>query len=433
MHAGITLEGLTPLTLAAHLGLALAMAVFVGLAFEGIYKRESGAPPGGIRSFPLLTLLGALLYLLGGPSRAPFLLGLAAVAAWLFAHVRGQYMRVRDQNASEENRPTLVVPTVSLLTYAFGPVALTQPSWVLVAAAVIAVLLVESRNALHRLAQRVSSNEVYTLGKFLILVGIILPLLPNHAVVSWTPITPFQVWLALVAVSSLSYLSYLLQRYVPASGPLTPSILGGAYSSTATTVVLARAQRGAATERPELTVGIVVATAVMYLRIDVVVALFNRPLAVLLLPPTAALFVLSASIAAVLWWRRRSTAVGPAGRLTVANPLQLLAAVTFAALFVAVALASSWVRSTFGRPGVFGLAAVSGVTDIDPFVLNLAQGSVAGMSLGSIAAAILIAASSNNVLKAVYAVSFGGLRNCRKPAVALLAVALAGVAIALLY
>ena len=266
----------------------------------------------------------------------------------------------------------------------------------------------------------------------MILVGIILPLIPDRPIVSWTPITPLQVWLALVAVSSLSYLSYLLQGYVPSSGALKPSLLGGAYSSTATTVVLARAQRGAETERPELTVGIVVATAVMYLRIDVVVALFNRPLALLLLPPTAGLFVLTAAIAALMW-RRANAAAPAAGKLTVADPLQLLAAVTFAALFVAMALASSWVRTTFGRPGVFGLAAISGVTDIDPFVLNLAQGSVAGMPLGSLAAAILIAASSNNVLKAVYAVTFGNLRTCRKPAAALLAVAVAGVAIALLY
>jgi hypothetical protein len=218
-----------------------------------------------------------------------------------------------------------------------------------------------------------------------------------------------------------------------ASGALTPSILGGAYSSTATTVVLARAQREAATERPELTVGMVVATAVMYLRIDVVVALFNRPLALLLLPPTVALFGLTAAIAAVLWWRGAPASAQAAVKLPVANPLQLLAAVTFAALFVAVALACGWVRTTFGQPGVFGLAAISGVTDIDPFVLNLAQGSVAGMPLGSLAAAILIAASSNNVLKAVYAVAFGGMKLCRKPAVALLAVAVAGVAIALLY
>lgn len=416
----------TPLEIAGRLGLALGMAVFMGLALESVYKREPRTAPGGIRTFPLLAILGALLYLIDAPSRLLFAVGLAAVALWLYA-------LLRRPSVQGEGQPTLVVAAANLIAYAFGPVALTQPSWILVAAAVISVLLIESRETLHRLAQRVATDEVFTLGKFLILVGIILPLVPNRPIVSWTPITPLQVWMALVAISTLSYLSYLLQRYLPTTGALLPSILGGAYSSTATTVALARMQRDYEESRPELTVGIVVATAIMYLRIDIVVALFNQPLAWLLLPPLLGLFALTAGIAAWQWLRRAPTSAPPPAKPPVANPLQVPAAVTFAALFVLVALASTWVRNTFGRPGVFGLAAVSGVTDIDPFVLNLAQGSVVGMSLASIGAAILIAASSNNVLKAVYALAFGGKRACLRPALVLLVTAVAGVALALFY
>ena len=416
----------TPLEVAARLGLALGMAVFMGLALESVHKREPRTAPGGIRTFPLLAILGALLYLIDAPSLLLFAVGLAAIAVWLHA-------LLQRQSVEGEERPTLVVAAANLIAYALGPVALTQPAWIVVGAAVISVLLIESRETLHRLVQRVATDEVFTLGKFLILVGIILPLVPDKPIISWTPITPLQVWLALVAVSTLSYLSYLLQRYLPAGGALVPSILGGAYSSTATTVALARMQRGYAEPRPELTVGIVVATAIMYLRIDVVVALFNARLALLLLPPLLGLFTLTAAIAAWQCLRRGPTSAPPPEKPLVMNPLQLSAAVTFAALFVLVALASSWVRTSFGRPGVFGLAAVSGVTDIDPFVLNLAQGSVAGMSLGAIGAAILIAASSNNVLKAVYALAFGGKRACLRPALVLLITAVAGVAVALFY
>ena len=416
----------TPLELAARLGLALGMAVFMGLALESVYKREPRTAPGGIRTFPLLAILGTLLYLIDAPSLLLFAVGLVAIAVWLHA-------LLQRQSVQGEERPTLVVATANLIAYALGPVALSQPAWIVVSAAVISVLLIESRETLHRLVQRVATDEVFTLGKFLILVGIILPLVPDKPIVSWTPITPLQVWLALLAVSTLSYLSYLLQRYLPASGALVPSILGGAYSSTATTVALARMQRGYAEPRPELTVGIVVATAIMYLRIDVVVALFNPRLALLLLPPLLGLFTLTAGIAAWQWVRRGPTSTPPPEKPPVMNPLQLSAAVTFAALFVLVALASSWVRTSFGRPGVFGLAAVSGVTDIDPFVLNLAQGSVVGMSLGAIGAAILIAASSNNVLKAVYALVFGGKRACLRPALTLFATAAAGVVVALFY
>jgi hypothetical protein len=229
MASGQMLDELSPIALAGRLGLAISMAVFMGLAFEGVYKREEHTSPGGIRTFPMLAALGAMLYLIDSQSLLPYVVGLSAVALWLYAHIR----IVPD---APDARPSLMIPIANLLAYTFGPVSLAQPPWIVVTTAVAAVLLLEGREALHRLVLQVAPDEVFTLGKFLILVGIVLPLLPNHPVVSWTPITPFNVWLALVAVSTFSYVSYLLQRYLPMkSGALLPSILGGLYSSTATT------------------------------------------------------------------------------------------------------------------------------------------------------------------------------------------------------
>jgi uncharacterized membrane protein (DUF4010 family) len=422
------LAGRAPLEVAGRLGLALGMAVFMGLAFEGVYKREARTSPGGIRTFPLLAIAGALLYLIEPETLLAFAVGLAAVAIWLYAHLRAA---AAEHSAGQQ--PTLMIPTANLLAYTLGPVALTQPPWLVVAAAVTAVLLLEGREALHRAVQRVPPDEIFTLGKFLILVGIVLPLVPNKPVVDWIPITPFQVWLALVAVSALSYVTYLLERYLPATGALLPSILGGAYSSTATTVALARERKACAEERPDLEAGIEMATAVMYLRLDIVVAFFNLRLARMLLLPSVALFVVGAGIALWRWAGRRGEAPRSASELVAMNPLQLSAAATFAALFVIVTVATSWVRVRFGPAGVYTVGALSGVTDITPFALSLAQGGVAGVSSGSLAAAILISASSNNVVKAAYALVFGGARACLRPALVLLAMAALGVIVALLY
>jgi uncharacterized membrane protein (DUF4010 family) len=112
------------------------------------------------------------------------------------------------------------------------------------------------------------------------------------------------------------------------------------------------------------------------------------------------------------------------------NPLQLGPAALFAALFVAVSLVSNWAKAEFGTSGIYTLAAVVGVTDIDPFVLNLAQGGTSGMSDNALAAAILIAASSNNVLKAAYAAFFAGGRATAVSAAVLLLLAVAGVGVA---
>ena len=419
-------DNFPPLDVAGRLGLAIAMAVFMGLAFEGVYKREQHGSPGGIRTFPMLATLGAMLLLLDRRSLLPFVGGLAAVSIWLYAHLQ-------RAGGAEDVHSSLMIPIANLLAYTFGPLALTQPPWITVGAAVTAVLLLEGRERLHRLVLQVPSDEVFTLGKFLILVGIVLPLVPNHPVVAWTPISPLQVWLALVAISTLSYASYLLQRYLPSrTGALLPAILGGIYSSTATTVTLARRQRQAGLVQTDIAVGIVVATAMMYLRIDAVVAIFNLPLASVLLPPLLGLFALAALIAGWQWRRRQPSESLTMASVTPPNPLQLGTALTFALLFVLVALASAWVSTSFGQRGVYALAAITGTTDINPFVLSLAQGGVTAMSPRALATAILIAVASNNTLNAGYALLFGGVQACLRPALALFALGLAGLGLALL-
>lgn len=426
---------LPQLTIAGRIGLAVAMAVVMGLAFEGVYKHEERTSPGGIRTFPTLTVLGLVLYFLEPSNLVPYVAGLAAVSLWLYAHIRSG--TAPREPASDPPRPGLMVPATNLLAYTLGPAALTEPPWIVVAVAVATVLLLESRGALHRLVRQIPSDEIFTLGKFLILAGVILPLLPDHPISDWTPITPFKAWLALVAVSSLSYASYLLQRYAPArSGALWPAVLGGAYSSTVTTVALAREQGRLgplARARPDLAIGIIVATAVMYLRINTVIAFFNAQLGLLLLPATAVCFALAAAISAWRWLRRPSEAAPAGAKLPAANPLQLGTAVTFASLYVILAVASAWVSHRFGERGIFTLAAFTGLTDVDPFVLSLAQGGVAGMSLRAAAAAILVAASSNNVLKGCCALAFGGSRAARPAALALFLLAGLGAGLALLY
>jgi len=421
------LGGLAPIEVAGRLGLAIAMAVFVGLAFESVYKTENRDSPGGIRTFPLLATLGAMLFLLDPKSLFPFVVGLPAVAGWLYAHIRMAPL-------ATDQRPSLMIPTANVFAYTLGPIALTQPSWVVVSASVTAVVLLESREALHRLVHQEAPDEVFTLGKFLILIGVVLPLLPNHPVIGWTPITPFQVWLALVAVSTLSYASYLLQRYLPIkSYSLLPAILGGLYSSTVTTVALARQLRAAGAPRRGSSVGILVATAIKYLRIGLVVAIFNWSLAVLLLPALVGLSIVGVVIAVWDWNQTEWRAAAAGTEVRAINPLQLGTALTFTAIFVVIAVATNWVRADFGQPGVFGLAAVTGATDVDPFVLSLAQGSVSGMSLQAMCTAILIATSSNNLLKAVYALTFGGRHLCRRPAVELVVLGLAGFVAAAIY
>ena len=411
--------------LAERLALLIALALFLGLAYEEIYKRGARTVPGGIRTFPLLGLAGAMLHLIEPVRELAFGAGLLAIAAWLYAFLRLE--------PPPETGRTLVIPIANLLVYALGPIVLTQPPWAAVGVTVAAVLVVGAREQMHGFVRLVPQDEVLTAGKFLVLAGIILPLAPDTRFVEFAAVTPFRVWLAVVAISGLSYLTYLIQRYSPVKGgALLPALLGGLYSSTATTVVLARQQGETRARCPELSAGIIVATTVMYPRLAAVVAFFSPHLSAVLLPGLALLF---AAGAAGSWWEARRIVPRSAEDLVIpaANPLRLTAALMFAALFLAVSLVTAWAETAFGEAGIFALAALVGLSDIDPFVLNLAQGGAPGMPPSAAAAAVLIATSANNIAKALYALGFGGLRAAEPPAIALGALALLGFATAAVY
>jgi uncharacterized membrane protein (DUF4010 family) len=407
------------LFIAERLALVTALAIFLGLAFEDMYKREEHGLPGGIRTFPMLALVGAALYLVDPARALAYVAGLLVLGAWLYPYLSAA-------------RPSFIVPICHLASYAMGPIALTQSPWVAVSMTVIIVLLMTGRTQIHRLVEVVPAEEVRTAGEFLVLVGIILPLVPNEPVIAEIPLTPFQAWLALVAVSSTAYVTYLVQRYVPTRNTvLLPAVMGGFYSSTAITLVLAKRLKEAGSGAGDLSAGIVGATAVMYVRIGVIVALFDPALAMRLLPSLAGLFACGGALALWEWTRKRTD--GPAAEFSAKNPLQMTAAVIFAVSYVAITVISTWVKTSFGTAGIIILALAVGLTDIAPFVTSLAQGGATNLAQGVIMVAILTAASSNNLLKAVYALAFGGRTAALAPAAMLTGLAALGFVIAAAY
>jgi uncharacterized membrane protein (DUF4010 family) len=416
----------------ASVALLFGLSFFLGLAFEDFFGRTNTRRPGGIRTFPMLALGGGVLYLFDPVHFIPFTGGLLILGGWLLVYYQNH---VREPDEQGESNVSLIVPVLNVHAYLLGAITLALPPWIAVAITVAAVLLLTGRPRLHALARGIELREIITAGEFLILTGIVLPLLPNRPVTSLTEITPRQVWLALIVVCTFSYVSYLAQRYwAAAARGLWMAALGGLYSSTAATVVLARQAKAQPALKRQAQAGITLATAIMYLRIAAIIAIFNVTLARLLAAPLCGLALAGFAICALqYWWTGPDEAKSPALMLpaTNANPLELGPAAVFALLFIATSLASSFAAARFGSSGLYTLGAIVGVSDIDPFVLNLAQGGTTGVADTTLAAAILIAASSNNMLKAFYAAAFAGGRNTAASAAALVLLALLGVAIAI--
>jgi uncharacterized membrane protein (DUF4010 family) len=185
------------------------------------------------------------------------------------------------------------------------------------------------------------------------------------------------------------------------------ALLGGAYSSTATTIALAK--RSATDQRPHVYAGsILMASGVMYLRLALLVSLFNQDLRQMLLLPLGILGGVGIVVGAI-WALQgyRNTRSVPQERVYAAqNPLELRAALAFALLFMLMVVITHYAVLYLGNTGVYALAAVMGVTDVDPFVLGMTQSAEQGTALTVAASAIAIAAASNNAGKGGYALIF---------------------------
>jgi len=383
----------------AEIGLVLFLSFLIGLEREEQKVVSNEYRFGGVRTFPLLGLLGYTLNLVSDATFLITAVGLMMVGAFLWQSYRFKL---------EHETPAGMTTELSgLLTYAIGVLVSREHFWVATAVTVIGVALLELKTALEGFTKRVPAREILTFAKFLLLSAVILPIVPNQAYGTFG-FNPFRVWVVVVAVSAISYASYLLQVSMKGrGGVLISALLGGAYSSTVTTVVLARRAREQPSHPHLYSGAMLVASGVMYLRLLALLGLFNRQLLHRLGLPF--LLLAGGAIAGGYFWSRRpdeGTSKNEAPLLP-RNPLDLGAAFLFAAIFVGMLFITHFVLQHLGRAGLYALAALMGVTDVDPFILSVAESGSTLTPTAVASGAIVIAAVSNNFIKGIYAYSFG--------------------------
>ncbi len=310
---------------------------------------------------------------------------------------------------STENNSGVTTEVSALGTYLLGALVYHDQLWIATTITVISMFLLVLKTSLEGLTQRVPTEEIFTFTKFLLLTAVILPILPRAAFTQFQ-INPFKTWLVVVAVSTVSYGSYLLLKVIHGrNGVLLSALLGGAYSSTVTTIALAR--RSATQQQPHLfSGGTLIASGMMYLRLTLLLALFNHALLRVLGIPFLILAA-SAVLSGWLWTRIPDPSSQKSDRkLEPRNPLDLRAALLFAAVFVAMVIVTHLAIVYLGHKGVYALGGIMGLADVDPFILGIAQ--TAGRDVPVIVGAVgvAIAAASNNVAKGCYAYGFSDRR-----------------------
>lgn len=376
------------------------------------------------RTFALIGILGYILYIISPNDLIPFLSGGGVIVILLSVYY---YQKIHFHQ--KFGMTSLII---ALITYSLTPLIYTQPYWLVILIIVFVLVIAEIKETLFDISQKFDDKEFITLAKFLVVAGVILPLLPDEPITTEINISPYKFWLAIVAVSTISYISYLLKKFVfPDSGIVLTGILGGLYSSTATTIILAK-KSNELKEENEVSAAIILATTMMYLRIFLLAVFFNKEIAYQLLPSFMifiSVSVLSAVYILKFYHVKKVKTDEPLSIKPQNNPLEFKTALIFAGLFILFGMITVEVNKIYGTTGIHILSFLVGVTDIDPFILNIFQ-SKWNIENTILVTAVLNAITSNNLLKMIYAIIFGNTALCKPISVAFLILILLGLLMA---
>lgn len=385
--------------------LVTLFSLLIGLAQRRINLKHDGETTvfGTDRTFTFIGILGFVLYILDRDRYFLFAGGGIVLGLLLAVNYYAKQMK--------HNVFGVTTIVIALITYCLAPVVYTQPSWLYITLVVTVLLLTEMKHTLTDIAQRMNNDEMVTVAKFLAISGIILPMLPDSNIINGINLTPYTIWFATVVVSGISYLSYILRKYVfRESGIMVSGILGGLYSSTATISVLAGKCRNAPEkELNEYVSAMLMAVSMMFIRFLILIFIFNRESFTIIYPYLILMCLSTIAVSLYLHfkWERKKISLTEDSEET-SNPLEFKVALIFAALFVIFTILTHYTLVYAGSTGLNILSFVSGVSDITPFILNLLEN-------GSIADSVIVQCSmqamvSNIFVNLLYAFFFSGRR-----------------------
>jgi uncharacterized membrane protein (DUF4010 family) len=381
----------------------LALALGLGLLM-GLQRQRVDSHVAGIRTFPLIALFGALMALTA-PAFGPWLVaaGLVALAVVL---VVANLIKLR-----REGNPGMTTEIAVLLMYGLGAYLVVGHTEAAVAVGGVSVLLLYLKEPMHRAVGAMSERDLTAVMQFALVTLVVLPVLPDRAFGPYAVLNPFRIWLMVVLIVAINLAGFVAHKLSAAqTGALLGGVVGGLVSSTATTVSYARRSQGQGGEAPSAaalaTLVIVVASTISLLRVMVEVAVAAPRQFAQIGAPLGALLAWMLLLAALAWWRGRRSQTDKVPEAE--NPAELRPALVFGAVFALVTLAVAFVKEHFGDAGLYPVALLSGLTDVDAITLSTANLAAADRLEARVTARlVLLAVLANIAFKAGCALVLG--------------------------
>ena len=387
----------------------LALALGLGL-LVGLQREWAGGHSIGIRTFPLVAAFGCLCGLLAEAWGAIVLAaGLVLLGALLaVSHlVRENRATERSDDDDASEPPGLTTEIAAALIFVVGAVLAAGHTELGLAAGGALAVLLHWKQPLHHFVDRVGRNDLTAIIRWVLISLVILPVLPNRTFGPYDTINPFEIWTMVVLIVGISVVSYLAAKFIGArKGTVLGGLLGGLISSTATSVTYARRARESASSAPLGAFVVLVASAVVFVRVAIEVAVVAPSILPRVLPQFAVMTAIMAAIAGVAWIHARgSEPETPEPK----DPSELQSAMVFGGLYAVVLIAVAATEQHFGGEGLYVVAAISGLTDMDAITLSTAKMiTEERISLDTGWRMMVIGALANNVFKGVVVAALGG-------------------------
>lgn len=380
---------LTPYLLSIVVSTGIGLIIGLEREFRKTSENDHLA---GIRTFPLVSLLGCVLTFTGS------FLSIWITAAGLLAFMA--FVGITYFIRSTKGHSGITTEISLIIAFVLGMMSSLDLIKEALAATVITTTLLTLKGQFHSFVLKITEEELMAFIKFIILCLLLFPFLPNAPYGPGGLINPQEIGFVVVVVSAISFLGYMLVKFTGASkGVLLTAFFGGMVSSTAVTWMFAtRSRKGNVHQDTLYAAGIVLASSIMFLRMVVVALIFNRTFAVWLLTPCILMFLCGLIYAVLLIRRTRRPEVEDAP-LKFDNPVNILNALGFGALYVAIAYLVFYGDQFLGDKGLILSGLISGLADIDAITINITKLSKSSAALHTLLKVILLASISNTVVK----------------------------------